>query len=173
MKKRVKLLTTIASLCLAVALMAFGVYAANSVNLTASGKVTFTSTDISGAWSLAVAVENGTPNAPTATITGETATIPNVLITDISQECVITLTATFTNSSTTGATLAAPTINAADGTGYTFSGALVSEASQLTVEAGNGETGVVVVKLTLKVTDLTQSNTAGVDYSVAFTATSK
>ena len=42
MKKRVKLLTTIASLCLAVALMAFGVYAATSATLTVSGTVNFT-----------------------------------------------------------------------------------------------------------------------------------
>ena len=41
MKKRVKLLTTIASLCLAVALMAFGVYAASSSELTVASTVTF------------------------------------------------------------------------------------------------------------------------------------
>ncbi len=42
MKKKVKLFTTIASLCLAVALMAFGVYAATQVNVTISGSVAFT-----------------------------------------------------------------------------------------------------------------------------------
>lgn len=42
MKKRVKLFTTIASLCLAVALMAFGVYAATTANFTVSGSVNFT-----------------------------------------------------------------------------------------------------------------------------------
>ena len=42
MKKRVKLLTTIASLCLAVALMAFGVYAATTAGFNVTGTVSFT-----------------------------------------------------------------------------------------------------------------------------------
>lgn len=42
MKKKVKLFTTIASLCLAVALMAFGVYAAETATATINGSVTFT-----------------------------------------------------------------------------------------------------------------------------------
>ena len=46
MKKKVKLFTTIASLCLAVALMAFGVYAATSVSFTISSKVSFTVSDV-------------------------------------------------------------------------------------------------------------------------------
>jgi len=41
MKKRVKLLTTIASLCLAVALMAFGVYAATTASFAVTTSVTF------------------------------------------------------------------------------------------------------------------------------------
>ena len=45
MKKRVKLLTTIASLCLAVALMAFGVYAATNITATVTNTVSFTATE--------------------------------------------------------------------------------------------------------------------------------
>ena len=52
MKKRVKLLTTIASLCLAVALMAFGVYAAQTSTLTVSSSVSFTS-QVAVTWTLA------------------------------------------------------------------------------------------------------------------------
>lgn len=44
MKKNFKLFSTIASLCLAVALMAFGVWAATSVNVSITGNVTFTAT---------------------------------------------------------------------------------------------------------------------------------
>ena len=44
MKKRLKLFSTIASLCLAVALMAFGVWAATNVSFTVSNKVSFTAT---------------------------------------------------------------------------------------------------------------------------------
>ena len=44
MKKKFKLITTIASLCLAVALMAFGVYAATSVKYDIVTNVTYTAT---------------------------------------------------------------------------------------------------------------------------------
>ena len=46
MKKKVKLFTTIASLCLAVALMAFGVYAASTVTYTVNGTVAYTMDDV-------------------------------------------------------------------------------------------------------------------------------
>ena len=49
MKKRVKLLTTIASLCLAVALMAFGVYAASQANFAVTSQVSYSvGTNIAG-----------------------------------------------------------------------------------------------------------------------------
>ncbi len=43
MKRKFKLFATVASLCLSVALMAFGVYAASTVTYTVNGSVTFTS----------------------------------------------------------------------------------------------------------------------------------
>ena len=46
MKKKMKLFSTIASLCLAVALMAFGVYAATTVNYTVGGTVSYTMNDV-------------------------------------------------------------------------------------------------------------------------------
>ena len=46
MKKNFKLFSTIASLCLAVALMAFGVWAANSTTLTINSKVSLTVSDV-------------------------------------------------------------------------------------------------------------------------------
>lgn len=46
MKKKVKLITTIASLCLAVALMAFGVYAATSATLGITSQVSFTASGV-------------------------------------------------------------------------------------------------------------------------------
>ena len=44
MKKRFKLITTIASLCLAVALMAFGVYAATEASFSVTNRVSFDAT---------------------------------------------------------------------------------------------------------------------------------
>ena len=46
MKKRVKLFTTIASLCLAVALMAFGVYAATQATFGITSNVSFTALNV-------------------------------------------------------------------------------------------------------------------------------
>ena len=46
MKRKFKLFATVASLCLCLALMAFGVYAASSVTYTASGSVKYVVTDV-------------------------------------------------------------------------------------------------------------------------------
>ena len=46
MKRKFKLLTSVASLCLAVALMAFGVYAATAPKVTISGTVSFNATNV-------------------------------------------------------------------------------------------------------------------------------
>ena len=46
MKRRIKVFSAIASLCLAVALMAFGVYAAAQVTYTINGTVNYTATDV-------------------------------------------------------------------------------------------------------------------------------
>ena len=67
MKKRVKLLTTIASLCLAVALMAFGVYAASSATVAVTSTVTF---DVSGDFVGTVTVKAYAVNADGATLDG-------------------------------------------------------------------------------------------------------
>lgn len=60
MKKKVKLFTTIASLCLAVSLMAFGVYAATSITAKVSGSISFTSTEIAGYWEYSLQLTGGT-----------------------------------------------------------------------------------------------------------------
>ena len=54
MKKGFKIATTIASLCLSVALLAFGVYAATSSTLTINSTVTFTSQDVQVLWEWSV-----------------------------------------------------------------------------------------------------------------------
>ena len=46
MKKKIKLFATIASFCLAVSMLAFGVYAATNVTYTISGSVSYTVNDV-------------------------------------------------------------------------------------------------------------------------------
>ena len=73
MKKKIKIFSTIASLCLAVALMAFGVYAAASIKLTATSTVTFKATEIKGYWSACVYSDDD-ENEITGTHAGTTPT---------------------------------------------------------------------------------------------------
>ena len=73
MKRKFKLFATVASLCLCLALMAFGVYAATSVKYTASGSVTYTVSDVKADFTLTVNKGNtkGTKReAETTTFTG-------------------------------------------------------------------------------------------------------
>lgn len=76
MKKNFKLFSTIASLCLAVALMAFGVWAATSVSLGVTSKVSFTVSDvfvnITGKATL-----GGVQEGETFTATSYTGTVAN------------------------------------------------------------------------------------------------
>ena len=102
MKKRAKIITTIASLCLAVALMAFGVYAATQVTFNVTTKVSFevedvfitinaaahkdasgdttgaTQLDAMAAWkSYTPGEEAGDPNVPGATVGGAATPAPS------------------------------------------------------------------------------------------------
>lgn len=58
MKKGLKIATTVASLCLAVALLAFGVYAATSSTLSINSTVSFTSQDVQVLWTWSVSGGN-------------------------------------------------------------------------------------------------------------------
>lgn len=71
MKKRFKLITTVASLCLAVALMAFGVYAASTSTVTVASKVSFEAqVDVEWTWK----VVSGANNVEETARTVKTAT---------------------------------------------------------------------------------------------------
>ena len=58
MKRKFKLFATVASLCLCLALMAFGVYAASSVSYKASGSVKYVVTDVKADFTLKVEKSN-------------------------------------------------------------------------------------------------------------------
>lgn len=79
MKKKVKLFSTIASLCLAVALMAFGVWAATNVNFSITNKVSFTAT--ANVKATVSAVANVGANTAYAGEDKKAATIENIVLT--------------------------------------------------------------------------------------------
>ncbi len=62
MKRKFKLFATVASLCLSVALMAFGVYAASTVTYTVSGSVSF-SAQVACTWDVKVTYGDKTTSA--------------------------------------------------------------------------------------------------------------
>ena len=62
MKRKFKLFATVASLCLSVALMAFGVYAASTVTYTVTGSVSFAA-QLDVTWTAQVAYGDGSPIA--------------------------------------------------------------------------------------------------------------
>lgn len=66
MKKRAKIITTIASLCLAVALMAFGVYAAQAATLNVTSSVSFVAKDVKVHWTIGVTGARGEGLDPSA-----------------------------------------------------------------------------------------------------------
>ena len=67
MKRKFKLFATVASLCLSVALMAFGVYAATTVTYTVSGTVSFSSLEVLSTWDAHAYKANGTTEWGTTT----------------------------------------------------------------------------------------------------------
>ena len=103
MKKRVKLFTTIASLCLAVALMAFGVYAAANVTYTVSSTVTYSMSDV------LVEVETTVHNVPTYNSKSLTGDSVDALITAAGGEDKLAIV---------GAAQTFKTVNTADGSKY-------------------------------------------------------
>ncbi|MBR5145328.1 MAG: hypothetical protein IKV34_01525 [Clostridia bacterium] len=84
MKKKVKLITTIASLCLAVALMAFGVYAALNVSYTIKNTVSYSAAANVKA-TITYTTELG--NA-TATVPGEGEGAPAVAYTPVTDKVI-------------------------------------------------------------------------------------
>ncbi len=66
MKRKFKLFATVASLCLSVALMAFGVYAASTVTYSVSGTVSFEA-QVACTWNVTVTYGDKTTSATTKT----------------------------------------------------------------------------------------------------------
>lgn len=166
MKKKVKLFTTIASLCLAVALMAFGVYAALQANLTVSGSIKFTATGVDGYFK-SVAVEavtdcevaNGTATG-TATAHMEDLTGVEVTVNSGKNACKFTVTVVFANIGSTNAIKVTPS------TGANENGITYTNAEEKTVAAGEEATFVI----TIEYAAVDQAQNATTDWNVSFVA---
>ena len=172
MKKKFKLFTTIASLCLAIALMGFGVYAATQVTVTVTSNVSYSTGDnlafVLKGGSAASATEAATTANKTlhtqavgdAGTTG-TATLDDVVFTTENQYAVYTFEVK-NNITDAGRTLTVtPTFTAPGGT--TASGA----ASGTAIDVAPGATETFTVYF--KINDLNVSmESTPVSFSLAF-----
>ena len=181
MKKKVKLFTTIASLCLAVALMAFGVYAATQVTATVSGKITFVATDVdvslvSVKW-YAENVKNITnktkDTADTLTATSEGVyTLGDALLVDsLDAEAKIYIICTVSNASNQNDAELTAAITAADTQFVTK-----TDPTPVTVGKKTAETATeaeITAVIGFKVADKTTTPATAYDFSVGFNAAKK
>lgn len=183
MKRKFKLFATIASLCLCLALMAFGVYAASTVKYTASGSVSFEVSDVFVTMTSKLeATVDGKKSADVddsqKSYTGDTTKVPSAT-TEYSHafEAVafkktgdnIVLTVTITNDGASKVNVKFTVTKPADDTaGITSSaaykkGAASTEYQETGIELNNGESAVVVLTITLANMENTVAST---NYSV-------
>ncbi len=170
MKKGFKLITTISALCLSVALLAFGVYAATSSTLTINSTVTFTSQDVQVLWewsvsggSLTSATTGDYQTTAEGTVDDESVNLGSINFVTTSGDAgkIITYTISCTNTGAKSVRVTAPTAGlfagdpnltityTTNGTGTTW--------TDVTLDTASAKTVTYEVVLTLK--DATQDIT--------------
>lgn len=179
MKKGFKIATTVASLCLAVALLAFGVYAATSSTLTINSTVSFTSQDVQVLWEWSV--EGGSLSATNSdsyqttaegTVDDKEVSLGTVnFVTTSEAGKQITYTIKCTNTGAKSVAVTAPTAGLFAGDPnltitYTTNGAGTTW-TDVTLDTATAKSVTYVVTLTLK--DATQ-DIATQTLSAAFVA---
>lgn len=156
MSKKVKLLGTCAALCLSLALMVFGVYAAGLSAFEISSNVTFTaSDDVYGKFEASVKLNDGTPtsvtpyevfadgSATTGAATGNT--LADQTLTAVDDTVVYEFK--FTNNSRFDVTV---TVTGTQPTSQTINGVetiTVTQAQTFTVKSGEANSTTLTVKL--------------------------
>lgn len=163
MKKGLKIATTVASLCLAVALMAFGVYAATSSTLSINSTVTFTSQDVQVLWewsvsggSLATATEGEYQTTAEGAVDDKDVTLGTINFVTNSGDAgkTIKYTVKCTNTGAKSVSVTAPTAGLFAGDEnltitYTTNGAGTTW-TDVTLDTADAKTVVYEVTLTLK-----------------------
>ncbi len=166
MKKGFKIATTIAALCLSVALLAFGVYAASSSTLSINSTVTFTSQDVQVLWTwnvaggnLAAATGDEYQTTAEGTVDDKDVNLGTInFVTTSEAGKTITYTITCTNTGAKSVRVTAPTAGLFAGDAnltiaYTTNGTGTAW-TDVTLDAAAAKTVTYEVTLTLK--DATQ-----------------
>lgn len=183
MKRKFKLFATIASLCLCLALMAFGVYAASAVKYTASGSVSFEVSDVFVTMqSTLKSTVGGTPAADIAKTAQKSYTEDGVKVPSATTEYSdafdvvkftktgdnIILTVTITNDGASKVNVKFTVTKPESVDGITSSveykkGVATTEYTEAGIELANTESAVVVLTITLANMEYTVAST---NYSV-------
>ena len=182
MKRKFKLFATVASLCLCLALMAFGVYAASTVKYTASGSVSFEVSDVFVTMASKLeATVGGTKSANVddsqKSYTGDDTKVPSattaytkafdaVKFTTTGDNIVLTVTITNDGASKVNVKFTVTKPTNVDGITASESYKKGTEATEYTaagIELNNGESAVVVLTITLANMEYTVNST---NYSV-------
>lgn len=176
MKKKFKLFATVASLCLAIALMGFGVYAASTVTVTVSSNVSYsTGTNIAftltgGSAASATAVAGTAETSIHTQAVGDagttgTGSLTDVTFTTTNRYAVYTFKVT-NNISDSGRTLSVtPTYTAPSGTTAVSTGDAAVSGTAIEIEPGATETFFIAFHLTDVNTSLAST---AVSISLAF-----
>ncbi len=186
MKRKFKLFATVASLCLSVALMAFGVYAATSVTYNVSGTVSF-SAHVACTWTVKATYNDtsktpvGTPDTKqflaTDTINTDTADIGNIEFGTEEGHDTIIYTITCENEGAQAITIGLasdPTLFGNALLEVTLNDGDVLDAGDFTQASYSEElaaTQTWTLTITVHLTSLTQGLSGNTSLSLALTAT--
>ena len=168
--KKVKLFTTIASLCLAVALMAFGVYAATSVTATVNGSISFVATDVNVSlvsieWYAENVADGGSVSAKKTLTAGGNGeyTIPELTVTSLDAEAVIHIFCTVKNDSNQNEARLNATITADDEQ-------FITKTNPQEVKIATQDSNTIEAVIGFKVEDKTTTPTSAYTFKVVFDA---
>ena len=163
MKKGLKIATTIASLCLAIGLLAFGVYAATSSTLSINSTISFTSQDVQVLWTwevtggnLTTATEGDYQTTAEGTTDNKDISLGTINFVTNAGDAgkTITYTITCTNTGAKSVDITAPTAGLFAGDenltiSYTTNGSGTAW-TDITLNATDAKTVTYQVTLTLK-----------------------
>lgn len=165
MKRKIRILSTVATMALVATVMCVGIYAATHVNITGSGSITFTATDVYADVTIVQGADEvyfrsfGKNDNPGAELS-DTVPFKTFVIDSATRKATVTITVE-NNFEAVTAIEAAVTAEAKKD-GVTYDGVTIDVSGETTIAAAGTET----ITVTIGLTDAAVKN--GVDEGVTF-----
>ena len=175
MKRKIRILSTVATMALVATVMCVGIYAATRVDITGSGSITFTATDVYANVTIVqsdvgtVYTKNfGKDQAPGAELS-DTVTFETFVIDSATRQATVTITVK--NNFETDTAIEATVTAAAEKDGATYDGVTIDVSGEDGVTIEDGVTTIAAadtetIIVTIGLTDAAVKN--GVDEGVTF-----